>query len=98
MAFVFNPFTAKFDIVNDPATSVPTVDAQMTESTHGFSTGDAVYWDGTNWAKAKADAVATLGTHLADVIDTDTFNAVQEGTITVTSHGFTLGAWLYVSD
>jgi len=71
----------------------------VVQAAHGFSTGDAIYFDGSDWQKAKADAVSTLGTHIANVTDSGNFGAVQAGKITVTGHGLgSVGEWLFVSD
>lgn len=70
----------------------------VNQNTHGFVAGDVIYFNGTIWAKAKADALATLGTHLvASVLGTNYFIAVSSGRATVTAHGLTLGSRYYLS-
>lgn len=49
---------------------------------HGFTTGQAVYFDGTNWQLAKSNAVATLGIGLVFVIDANYFDVYHIGIVT----------------
>lgn len=69
----------------------------ITQTSHGFTTGTPIYFDGTIWKKAKADNVNTLATAVVDKIDNDNFFAVSDGDIT-TLTGLTTGEWYYVSD
>lgn len=71
----------------------------VTQTTHGFLAGNAIYHNGTNWQKARADAASTLGTHIAtSIANTNTFTATQAGRVTVASHGLVVGQYYYVSD
>ena len=65
-------------------------------TSHGFVTGDVIYRTSSAWAKAKADAASTIGTHMVELIDTNNFYAVQSGRLTGLS-GLTAGSWYYVS-
>ena len=65
---------------------------------HGLSVQDAIYFDGTNWLKAQADAVTTLGIGVVSAVaDADNFTVITDGKITGLS-GLTTGEWYYVSD
>lgn len=70
---------------------------EVTQAGHGFATGDAIYYTGSAWAKAKADVASTLAVALADVTDVNTFNAKFSGEITGLS-GLTAGQYYYVSE
>lgn len=68
-----------------------------TQATHGFSVLDPIYHDGSDWALAKADAGATVATHVVKaVVDANTFKAIQFGRITSTSHGLTPGDYYWL--
>ena len=68
----------------------------VNQASHGFSTGDAIYYNGSNWALAQADDVTTLAVALADVIDANNFNAVFSGEITGLS-SLTAGEYYFTS-
>lgn len=70
---------------------------QVTQNGHGFSTGNAVYYTGSAWAKAKADSATTLGIGIVVVIDSATFTVYFAGQITGLS-GLTAGQYYFVSD
>lgn len=71
----------------------------ITQTAHGFAVGNAIYHNGTNWQKAKADAIATLGTHIVTFVPgANYFFASQIGRCYVPSHGLTIGEFYYVSD
>lgn len=70
----------------------------VNQVTHGFSKGNAVYFNGTSWALAQSDNIATVGTKLVfDVTDADNFNIIDKGIIRGLV-GLTSGAFYYVSD
>ena len=70
----------------------------VNQASHGFAVQDAVYFDGTNWLKAQADAIDTLGIGVVSVVtDVDNFTVITDGKITGLS-GLTTGEWYYVSD
>lgn len=72
---------------------------EVTQSSHGFSELDVIYFNGTSWAKAQANSASTIGTHIvANVIDTNTFEASFYGVITSTSHGLTVGDYYFTSE
>ena len=55
----------------------------IVQNAHGFIVLTPIYWNGTAWAKAKSDNVATLGTHVVvQVIDTDSFVLQSNGYVT----------------
>jgi len=64
---------------------------------HGFVTGTPIYFDGSNYQKAKADNINTLATSVAEVVNIDNFNSVSDGDIGGFT-GLTSGSWYYVSD
>lgn len=72
----------------------------FTQAAHGFSVGNAVYFNGT-WAKAQANAASTLceGIVIA-VADVNTFTVHVPGGafVTLTAHGLgSAGSPLYLS-
>ena len=69
----------------------------VTQALHGFSTGQAVYFTGSVWAKAKADAGNTLGVGVVVVIDANNFSLYLSGFIVGLS-GLTAGQYYFVSD
>jgi hypothetical protein len=68
---------------------------QLTIVAHGRPLGcplSPVYFDGTDWLDARADAQATLATHvITRVIDVDTLEISQSGRFSCNSHGLTSG-------
>lgn len=74
--------------------------AAFTQAAHGFSVGNAVYFDGT-WHKAKADATTTLCEGIVvEVADVDNFTVYVPGGqfVTITAHGLgAAGSPLYLS-
>jgi len=71
----------------------------VTEVAHGFSVGDPVRFDGTNWVAANAASEANADVHgvVRTVTDVDTVVLAQAGTITGLS-GLTPGDTLYLQD
>lgn len=70
----------------------------VTQVAHGLAVQEAVYFDGTDWQKAKANAIATIGTGvIQSVTGADKFVVVRNGKITGLS-GLTTGNWYYTSD
>lgn len=71
----------------------------VTQASHGFAVGNAVYHTGSAWAKAKADAVGTaeaLGI-VSSVPDTGTAQITMAGYISGLS-GLTAGTVYFLSD
>jgi hypothetical protein len=68
---------------------------------HGFSAGDALYFDGT-WKKSQANSSSTLAEGIVtEVADADNFTAYILGGhfVTVTAHGLgSAGDTLYCSE
>lgn len=101
MPFKFNPFTGTFDLVNDEPTSsgLGGDTGQITETAHGFSVLDAVYFDGTNWLQAQANADDTVADYVVyQVDDANNFRAAKLGTVTAAAHGLTVGQHYFLSD
>lgn len=69
----------------------------ITQSSHGFSAGEAIYYNGTQWDLARADSVSTaevLG--LVESVKGDQFDVVYQGKIKGLS-GLTPGAVYFLS-
>lgn len=77
--------------------SAPSVTHSVYQVAHGFSTGQAVYFNGANWSLAKANSFATLGIGIVITIDANSFVVFLSGTIHGLS-GLTPGQFYYVSD
>ncbi len=70
---------------------------EITQNLHGFSVGNAIYFDGSNWLKAKADHEDTLGIGIvSDVDNTNTFTVTFTGIISGLS-GLVAGEYYFVS-
>lgn len=81
-----------------PTASAPSsIGPVIQQEAHGFSTGTAVYFDGTDWKLAMSDSSVTIGSHVVEEIDEDSFKAVICGVIGGMS-GLTPGEWYLVSD
>jgi len=66
---------------------------------HGFSVGDGIYHNGTSFVQAQADDAATLAYQVViEVLDADNFIAADFGRVEVSSHGFTIGEYYFLSD
>jgi len=60
----------------------------ITQATHGFAAGDLIYFDGSAWADAQANAQTTLATGMAVAVpDANTFVFANQGVYTITAHG-----------
>lgn len=69
----------------------------ITQTAHGFSTGEAIYYNGTQWALARADSVSTaevLG--IVESVKTNQFDVVYQGKIQGLT-GLTPGAVYFLS-
>ncbi len=70
----------------------------VNQASHGFVVGNAIYNNAGTWTKAQSDDADTLGIAIVtENTDTDNFVYVANGVTEVTSHGFTVGNYLYVS-
>ena len=69
-----------------------------TQSSHGFSVGDAIRHNGTQWAKAQADSAsnAQVLAVVSAVADANNFTAVTSGLVS-TLTGLTGGNLYYLS-
>jgi hypothetical protein len=63
---------------------------------HGFTSGQAVYYTGSAWALAKADAAATLAIGVVSYVDVNNFYVYQSGILTGLT-GLTAGQYYFVS-
>jgi len=82
-----------------PTSSGGGMTREVTQSTHGFAVLEPIYYNNTSdeWTSARADADATLATHIVTgVIDTNNFTCASGGSFTISSHGKAEGLW-YVS-
>ncbi len=71
----------------------------ITQTSHGFSVLDVIYFDGSDWLKAKSDNVDTLATHVVVEVDSaNSFVAAQSGRFEITSHGLISGNYYYTSE
>jgi len=75
---------------------------RVTEVAHGRAIGKTsipVYMSGGSWTDAKADAQASLATHvIVEVIDVDTFVVASSGRYNVPGHGLAIETHFYVSE
>jgi len=69
----------------------------VTQASHGFSTGNSVYYNGSSWLLAKSDGYNTLGIGVIKVTDANTFDVYISGLISGLT-GLTSGEYYYVSD
>lgn len=68
----------------------------VTQSSHGFSVGEVLYFDGSSYALAQADDGTTLGIFLvSSVADANTFTVTISGKVTLS--GLTAGEYYFVS-
>ena len=68
----------------------------ITQSSHNLAVGDVIYYNGTNYVKAQANATGTLGLFIVSAVaDTNTFTATFSGKITLSS--LTAGQYYFVS-
>lgn len=71
---------------------------EITQVGHGFAVGQPIYFNGAVWVLAQANSAATLATHLVyEVIDGDTFVAIQSGFFDVGLVGLVPGSYYFVS-
>jgi len=58
----------------------------VTQASHGFAVGEPIYYSGSAWLSAKADADSTTADAIvATVPDSGTFTYIQNGTLTLTT-------------
>ena len=69
----------------------------VAQTSHGFTTGQAIYFNGSIWALAEANNADTLGIAIVSYVDANDFDAYLEGEITGLS-GLTPGQYYFVSD
>lgn len=71
--------------------------ARINKVAHGLVSGDALYFDGTDWSKARSDSILTVGYAVCKEIDIDNFEIYTNGVITGLS-GLIPGSWYFVSN
>lgn len=69
----------------------------ISQPSHGFSPGTAIFHTGSEWTAAKANDSETLGTHIVQSTSGDDFVAVQVGRTNIESHGLTIGEYYFVT-
>ena len=69
----------------------------VTQTDHGFIQGDAIYYNGTDWQKARADNENRLAIAIASIVDSNTFVAIYAGQIGGMT-GLTGGEYYFLSD
>ena len=68
----------------------------VTQSSHNLAVGDVIYYNGTNYVKAQANATGTLGIFVVSAVaNANTFTATFSGKITLSS--LTAGQYYFVS-
>jgi len=98
-----NPTTVGLQVATtqyvDDATAGGGTAIERTQATHGFTLLDAIYHNGTIWAKAQADVADTLAEYVvSEVVDVNNFVATKFGEVTATAHGLTVGEHYFLSD
>ena len=71
--------------------------AEITQNSHGFVVKDAIYHNGSAWAKAQANSVNSLALGIVTEKTTNTFVVASSGRFELSSHGLTVGQWYYLS-
>lgn len=97
----FDPYVLGFRYVGPTAGSGATdaerVVLDVSQVGHGFSVGEAVYFDGVDWQLAQSNDALTLATHLVyRVADLDNFTLIQSGYMSGFV-GLTPGDYYFVS-
>jgi hypothetical protein len=69
----------------------------VNQTAHGFTSGQAVYFNGTTWFLAQANNINTLGIGIVSYVDANDFNLYQSGAISGLT-GLTAGQYYFVSD
>jgi len=65
---------------------------------HTFSKLDVIYHNGTTWAKAIANNINTVGTHVVVSAVPGRIVAASSGRIEILSHGLTVGEYYFTSE
>ena len=72
---------------------------EVEQTSHGFSVGNGIYHNGTQWVLGQADDPDTLAYYaVVEVSDANTFIAADFGRIEVPSHGYTIGEYYFLSE
>ena len=71
---------------------------EVNQTAHGFSLNNAIYHNGTTYAKAQSNAASSLGTMIVTkVVDANNFEATLAGLVTGLT-GLTAGEYYFVSN
>jgi hypothetical protein len=71
---------------------------QTITNANTFAVGDPIYYNGSDWVDSDASAIATADVvGLVESATGSEFTIVYSGAMTWTSHGFTLGATIYLA-
>ena len=70
----------------------------VNKASHGFITGQAIYFDGADWLLAQSNDGYTLGIAVVEKIDDDNFKAVFGGVISGLTGFTSVGEFYFVSD
>ena len=70
----------------------------ITQASHGLSTNNAVYHNGTIWVKAQSNNINTLGIGVVVVSDANNFILYLVSQVSTGLSGLTAGQYYYVSD
>lgn len=70
---------------------------RVTQSAHGLTTGDVVYFDGASWHKALATSTSTLGIGVAQYVSSSIFNVIFSGQVSGFT-GLSSGNYYFLSD
>ena len=68
----------------------------VSQSSHGLTNGEAVYFTGTAWARAMSDSTSTLGIGLVRYLTSNTFNVIFSGQVSGLT-GLSAGNYYFVS-
>ena len=69
----------------------------VAQAAHGFSSGNAVYFNGTSWVLAQANSALTLGVGVVSYVDANNFLLYFSGVLSGLS-GLAPGDYYFVSD
>lgn len=89
-------FTALLNAIQDSRDENVSNFDVVTKAGHGFVKGDVLYYNGFDWAKAKANVVGSLGYFMVSAVDGNDFTIQNIGLISGLG-GLVAGSMYYVS-
>ena len=102
-AFYYNDIASEWVAFYDNVPPVVSAIASRTEETitqsaHGFTAGQVVYHDGTDWKLALAEGTGVKAAQavISSVADVNTFTIVTSGAATISGHGLTVGEYYWL--